>query len=609
MQIDIYNTFIQVDQYCDCIPLVSTATNVVNIFSKCMLELCISDKTHLKNRYLVYLNKKSFTKCFILLIPIVGNIFAIGGEHSQKVKAPPIVSNYGSKDCVNLSPSTAVSRFNEEIISFKSHFKGTPFEHLPENLTAFLWAEKTKLFLTAGKRHIEKNGEIVGGYTAHFLYPEDGPFHPKELKPFEIKGFWIPEEEGEFFSIDKNPNSPLVRYKSNGKREVLFLIHPQSEPLYSPLIKKYQIKQESISALALSSFRSLLIAIPDKKNAKPNYAMVKVSLDEDIGNVRRILCLKECGGSIANTMILNQIATDIAFMNEDYSFVPQDSLLNGEPEFSKSKEKRAGMIHRSIPDFLLSSSTASRELVIPLFALTGTKNRPLLDCLIKQSNKTPTEFIKDAILRPIAKNFIYLLYHHEIALEIHGQNLLLKISGLDTQLIYRDMGGVNWGTIKPEKLPKKLQKETFFYCDTHLNDTATVLENFVKKWLFPLTQQCIKSPLYSKIDPSLCEWKDEMENQGLTHNWHIESEDPDAHLEIFTTEDSFSRYGYFEKIFGNLLLEEMDHQGIFSRLEEIYSSEIVKNYKQELKAKLDEKNCGNWFFDLIMGTYFQYLKK
>ncbi len=39
----------------------------------------------------------------------------IGGEHSQKVKAPPIVSDYGSKDCVNLSPSTAVSRLNTSI--------------------------------------------------------------------------------------------------------------------------------------------------------------------------------------------------------------------------------------------------------------------------------------------------------------------------------------------------------------------------------------------------------------------------------------------------------------------------------------------------------------
>ncbi len=34
----------------------------------------------------------------------------IGDEHSQKVKAPPIVSDYGSKNCVNLSPSSTVSR-------------------------------------------------------------------------------------------------------------------------------------------------------------------------------------------------------------------------------------------------------------------------------------------------------------------------------------------------------------------------------------------------------------------------------------------------------------------------------------------------------------------
>jgi hypothetical protein len=35
-------------------------------------------------------------------------------DHSQKVKANPIVSDYSSKDCVNLSSSTAISRFNDK---------------------------------------------------------------------------------------------------------------------------------------------------------------------------------------------------------------------------------------------------------------------------------------------------------------------------------------------------------------------------------------------------------------------------------------------------------------------------------------------------------------
>jgi hypothetical protein len=39
--------------------------------------------------------------------------FSIGGDHSQKVKAPPIENDYGSKDCVNLPSSTAVSRLKE----------------------------------------------------------------------------------------------------------------------------------------------------------------------------------------------------------------------------------------------------------------------------------------------------------------------------------------------------------------------------------------------------------------------------------------------------------------------------------------------------------------
>ena len=34
----------------------------------------------------------------------------MGVEHSQKVKATPIESDYGSKDCVDLASSTAESR-------------------------------------------------------------------------------------------------------------------------------------------------------------------------------------------------------------------------------------------------------------------------------------------------------------------------------------------------------------------------------------------------------------------------------------------------------------------------------------------------------------------
>ena len=39
---------------------------------------------------------------------------SIGVEHSQKVKATSVGNDYGSKDCVNLPSSTAVSRIIED---------------------------------------------------------------------------------------------------------------------------------------------------------------------------------------------------------------------------------------------------------------------------------------------------------------------------------------------------------------------------------------------------------------------------------------------------------------------------------------------------------------
>jgi hypothetical protein len=46
------------------------------------------------------------------------------GDHSQKVKATPIGRDYGLKDCVNLSSSTAVSRI---MPNKKTYVKKTNF--------------------------------------------------------------------------------------------------------------------------------------------------------------------------------------------------------------------------------------------------------------------------------------------------------------------------------------------------------------------------------------------------------------------------------------------------------------------------------------------------
>jgi len=62
--------------------------------------------------YDVFFNLKTAVQGDKVMQNFESESFAMGGDHSQKVKATPIANDYGSKGCVNLPPSTAVSRFN-----------------------------------------------------------------------------------------------------------------------------------------------------------------------------------------------------------------------------------------------------------------------------------------------------------------------------------------------------------------------------------------------------------------------------------------------------------------------------------------------------------------
>lgn len=72
-----YN-LVKSDLISDRIPLVSTVTNLIDIFQKCLvlplLTLASSD-TVKKSYYYTHLNQKSLLRCIVLCIPIIGNIY------------------------------------------------------------------------------------------------------------------------------------------------------------------------------------------------------------------------------------------------------------------------------------------------------------------------------------------------------------------------------------------------------------------------------------------------------------------------------------------------------------------------------------------------------
>jgi len=507
----------------------------------------------------------------------------------QRLSFNVFESNFLNLDCTLIE---------KEKLKIKEEIKTNPdfafFQFLPDSFFHFLYGEKNRLSMIPETRRVWDEQKLVSGYTHHYNCEED-QYHPKHFRPFELKGFWIPEEEGFFFSSQEmNDCCPLIRI-NNGKREILFFIHPKSENFFSSIIKKYAHNQIRAFALSLSSFRTLLVAIPKINCIRPDYVMIKVSLDAEIGGVSRILSLKECAGSVAATAILQKKSSKIEFMQDSFSFV-----LNTE------NQKKAGMIYRAIPDRL------SNQYVVPLFSLFGSKNKDLLDFIIQKSGQNPTECIVNKILKPIAEGFIDLLYFHHVSIEIHGQNLLLVIdisnpNDLKIELIYRDMGGVNCFLSEKNKqlLPKTLNQKDFFYCDSHVKDAAKVLEDITKKVLFNLTKQFVKSEDYVLKDPSFALWKSEVMKRGFIENWTVMGENNDLHKIDFSVQ-SFYRYGYFEKIFGKLILNELTRKGIFIAISD-YNKEL--NYEYFLNKLENPQNPYNtcveieWFKELILQTY------
>lgn len=81
MKINSYSEFlIFQDRIINYIPIASTFVNLINIFQKCVINL--NPKIAENNLYYRYLSRKSFSHCFVLLIPILGNIYV--GIFSKK---------------------------------------------------------------------------------------------------------------------------------------------------------------------------------------------------------------------------------------------------------------------------------------------------------------------------------------------------------------------------------------------------------------------------------------------------------------------------------------------------------------------------------------------
>jgi hypothetical protein len=496
-----------------------------------------------------------------------------------------------------------------EIISSNDYF--LPFRNmfLHEPLLKFVYSEKCRFSgpFDESRVIVDDANTESGGYLVNTSMPEDA-FHPRHFTPFELKGLWLPLSHGTLFlSRSIHESSDLMRLNVDTKeQEILFLIHPSSEGLYQDLITQYSSTMITVSALSLSSLRTLLIAYPNNDGTyKP--LMVKISLDRLSQDVSRILTTRECALSVANSKILRKkitarkdagiAALAINIIEDDLAYVP-----NG---------LDAGMLLRTLPDCLDPMKVNQEGLyLLPLLSLYGMKNRDFLTQLVLANGSIATTFLT-MILENLVNSFVELLYVESTSIEAHGQNLMLV---LDQQnrfkgLTYRDMGGVNilFSQEEWQSLPANLQKKEWYYFDSHIKDAAKAFEDhIVRRGLFPLTKQLCKSPNLIQNDIQLLNWQKLHVKNGTLKNWTLKDLNQNTHeTRLLATE--FCRYGYVETLCAEFWINAMVEGNIISQ-------EIGKSWSDKWNTRQSLPNEGDFlapftcdvhgfFYDTIVLTF------
>lgn len=468
-----------------------------------------------------------------------------------------------STTLLELSHEEVTKRISDNalFIPFRDMFQKSPA------LLRFVRAEKISYPMCSHEERLMQGptptSEDQAGYLPQPNYLDKSllvdSYHPHVFEPFPLQAVWLPIEDITLYNVlESTENCPLFK-KENGHTFVLFFIHPKSAEHYELLLEKYKAQIETVFALSLSSFRTLLIALPEKDGCyKP--IMVKLSLDEHLRGVSRLLSEKKCQVSVGNTAMLqhrlkNDDKLSINIMKEPLAIIPKGY-------------ESAGMIYRLLPDILNPTIDNPEETsMIPLLSLLSVKNLPFFIELVNVSGLSVSDFLIKHLLMPVAEMLIQYCLYKDISFEIHAQNLGFVINK-DNQvkgLMYRDMEGVNLLMDQSDRetcLPANLQDESIYYFTTHIKDAAESVEfHFVQNVLGPLTRQLAKCSSFWESDESLEEWVAEAKKRGYLENWNLNSDSDEYATRLAYRK--FFRYGHVEYLFFDCLMAKLEEYNCF----------------------------------------------
>jgi hypothetical protein len=293
-------------------------------------------------------------------------------------------------------------------------------------------------------------------------------FRPESQEWFAVKAIWIPESELNVAidesSLDSKLRKLFIR-KRAGKREFRLLVHPESEKFYESLLKKYKVDNTTFRATSTASSRTVLMKAKGRGSNEKFFA--KLSLDVELGGVRRTIPQGEVARSVGTSIYLDELEKRIGterfvHMREPLGIAPRGW-------------ERGGMILRMIPNSIKTNQTK----LVPLFSLykIDENGRTLLQDMAEKANLSPEEFTKEFILKPFYEGWTAWNLEGSVVMEAHAQNVLLELdaNGIPSgRFMHRDLGGFNIDG-KNNALFEKTELPTFngYVKDYHQNSSET----------------------------------------------------------------------------------------------------------------------------------------
>lgn len=87
-------SLVALDTFFDYTPVASTVTNLFDIFQKCLIIPFLEKSYVDSNHYYTHLSQKSFKRCVLLLVPVIGNLIIFFSDVAtikvkQDILVPP----------------------------------------------------------------------------------------------------------------------------------------------------------------------------------------------------------------------------------------------------------------------------------------------------------------------------------------------------------------------------------------------------------------------------------------------------------------------------------------------------------------------------------------